>query len=47
MHGETLLEVATMPDAVHGQLDRDVRHPATRARRTNDDNAERTNARRG
>ena len=28
MHGETLLEVATMPDAVHGQLDRHVRHPA-------------------
>jgi hypothetical protein len=30
MHGETPLEVATMPDAVHGQLDRHVRHPATK-----------------
>jgi hypothetical protein len=30
MHGETLLEVATMPDAVHGRLGRHVRHPATK-----------------
>ena len=28
MHGETLPEDATMPNAVHGQLDRHVRRPA-------------------